>query len=72
MIENNDIVKGCVLLAGAVIRQAIKDLNGTYNDAYKFLNGEGLETWCDLLNLDPCYIRRQIEKEKPGIKFKKS
>jgi len=50
------------LLAG-VIRQAIEDLghhdDEIRNSAIEFFYGENFESWCEIINIIPEYIRRE-------------
>ena len=65
-------MNGYMELAAAVIRQAIADLKWIESkdnkkakigrDAYRFLKGEGLEAWCNVLGLSANYIRKELGK----------
>ena len=59
-------------LTAAVIRQAIRDLNLVSSknekkakigrDAYRFINGEGLEIWARMAGVDAQYLRSEITR----------
>ena len=63
---------GCTELAAAVIRKAIDDLKLINHkkpsqmaigwDAYNFLDGEGLDIWCDMIGLSADHVRKEIAK----------
>lgn len=63
-----------VNLAGAIILQAVKDLDVSETtqesrrikaSALNFLKGKGLDDMCDVFGLDAEYIRRNLEKNVP-------
>ena len=53
-------------LAGAVIRQAIMDLNSPYSNerwaARRFFESQDLDFWAGFLEIDPDLIRERAEK----------
>lgn len=65
---------GCLGLVGAVIHQAIEDLDHhddeTRSSAIDFFYSERFEGWCDLLDANPDNIRKMASIEEylhPGV-----